>query len=194
MAKEQEFRWYSVKTVSGQEKKLKAYIESELDRENLSAFVQQILIPLEKVVQLRRGKKVTVERNFFPGYIFIEADIQTEREGKRIITGSGKEVITTITAITGVAKFLQTNDDPEPLRQSEVNRFLGKVDELNDAPENVEVPYMVGETVKVIDGPFNGFSGVIEGINEEKKKLKVIVKIFGRRTPLELNYIQVEKE
>jgi len=194
MAKEQEFRWYSVKTVSGQEKKLKAYIESELDRENLSAFVQQILIPLEKVVQLRRGKKVTVERNFFPGYIFIEADIQTEREGKRIITGSGKEVITTITAITGVAKFLQTNDDPEPLRQSEVNRFLGKVDELNEAPENVEVPYMVGETVKVIDGPFNGFSGVIEGINEEKKKLKVIVKIFGRRTPLELNYIQVEKE
>lgn len=194
MAKEQEFRWYSVKTVSGQEKKLKAYIESELERENLSAFVRQILIPLEKVVQLRRGKKVTVERNFFPGYIFIEADIQTEREGKRIITGSGKEVITTITAITGVAKFLQTNDDPEPLRQSEVNRFLGKVDELNEAPKSVEVPYMVGETVKVIDGPFNGFSGVIEGINEEKKKLKVIVKIFGRRTPLELNYIQVEKE
>ncbi|MFY0675572.1 MAG: transcription termination/antitermination factor NusG [Bacteroidia bacterium] len=194
MAKEQEFRWYSVKTVSGQEKKLKTYIESELDRENLSAFVRQILIPLEKVVQLRRGKKVTVERNFFPGYIFIEGDIQTERDGKRIITGSGKEVITTITAITGVAKFLQTNDDPEPLRQSEVNRFLGKVDELNEAPESVEVPYMVGEAVKVIDGPFNGFSGMIEGINEEKKKLKVIVKIFGRRTPLELNYIQVEKE
>lgn len=194
MAKEQNFRWYSVKTVSGQEKKLKTYIESELLRENLSRYVNQILIPLEKVIQLRRGKKVTVEKNFFPGYVFIEADIQDDRDGKLVIHAYGKEVITTITAITGVAKFLKDNDHPEPLRQSEVNRFLGKVDELNDAPENVEVPFMVGEAVKVIDGPFNGFTGVIEGINEEKKKLKVIVKIFGRRTPLELNYIQVEKE
>jgi len=194
MAEENKFKWYSLKTVSGQEKKLKNYIENELLRENLSQYVNQILIPLEKVVQLRRGKKVTVERNFFPGYIFVEAYVQDEREGKFFITAYGKEVITTITAITGVAKFLPNNDAPEPLRLSEVNRFLGKVDELNEAPENVEVPFLVGEGVKVIDGPFTGFTGVIEGINEEKKKLKVIVKIFGRRTPLELNYIQVEKE
>ena len=194
MIDESKFKWYSLKTVSGQEKKLKNYIESELERENLSHFVNQILIPLEKVVQLRRGKKVTVEKNFFPGYIFVEAYIQDEKEGRLVINAYGKEVITTIVAITGVAKFLANNDEPKPLRDSEVNRFLGKVDELNDAPENVEVPFMVGESVKVIDGPFNGFIGAIEGINEERKKLKVIVKIFGRKTPLELNYIQVEKE
>lgn len=175
------YKWYSVKTVSGQEKKLKAYIESELQRENLTSYVKQILIPLEKVVQLRRGKKVTVEKNFFPGYIFVEANLMAE-------------VLHTIKAVTGVAKFLPDNDNPQPLRDSEVNRFLGKVDELNEAPETVEVPYVIGESVKVIDGPFNGFIGVIEDINEEKKKLKVIVKIFGRKTPLELNYIQVEKE
>jgi transcriptional antiterminator NusG len=194
MIDEKKFKWYSVKTVSGQEKKLKNYIENELTREKLDQYVNQILIPLEKVVQLRRGKKVTVEKNFFPGYIFIEAYIQDEKEGRWVINAYGKEVITTISAITGVAKFLPNNDSPEPLRDSEVNRFLGKVDELNEAPETVEVPFLVGEPVKVIDGPFNGFTGVIEGINEEKKKLKVIVKIFGRRTPLELNYIQVEKE
>lgn len=178
---EDDFKWYSLKTVSGQEKKVKAYIESELELEGLSQQVRQILIPLEKVVQLRRGKKVTVERNYFPGYIFIEANLKGE-------------LVHTIKSVSGVAKFLPDNDNPAPLRQSEINRFLGKVDELNDAPESVEVPYMVGETVNVIDGPFNGFSGVIEGINEEKKKLKVIVKIFGRRTPLELNYMQVVKE
>jgi transcriptional antiterminator NusG len=194
MIDEKKFKWYSVKTVSGQEKKLKNYIENELAREKLDVYVNQILIPLEKVIQLRRGKKVTVEKNFFPGYIFIETYIQDEKEGRWIINAYGKEVITTISAITGVAKFLPNNDSPEPLRDSEVNRFLGKVDELNEAPETVEVPFLVGEPVKVIDGPFNGFTGVIEGINEEKKKLKVIVKIFGRRTPLELNYIQVEKE
>lgn len=177
---EQKMRWYTVKTVSGQEKKVKAYIESELVRDKLSKYVEQILIPLEKVLQVRRGKKVTVERNFFPGYIFVEADLNAE-------------VLHTIKAVTGVAKFLPDNERPEPLREAEVNRILGRVDELNEV-KNFEVPYALGESVRVIDGPFNGFSGVIEDINEEKRKLKVIVKIFGRKTPLELNYIQVEKE
>lgn len=181
MAVEENFKWYSIKTVTGQEKKVKTFIETELHREGLSSYLKQILIPLEKVVQLRRGKKVQVERNFFPGYVFLEVNLMAE-------------VLHTIKNVSGVAKFLPDNSKPEPLRPSEVNRFLGKVDELNESPENVEVPFMVGETVKVIDGPFNGFVGVIEDINEEKKKLKVIVKIFGRRTPLELNYIQVEKE
>lgn len=181
MSDEQKFKWYSIKTVTGQEKKVKAYIETELEREGLSSYLRQVLIPLEKVVQLRRGKKVSVEKNFFPGYVFLEVHLMAE-------------VLHTIKNVTGVAKFLPDNERPEPLRESEVNRFLGKVDELNDSPDKVEVPYIVGESVKVIDGPFNGFVGVIEDINEEKKKLKVIVKIFGRRTPLELNYIQVEKE
>lgn len=194
MIDQSKMHWYSLKTVSGQEKKLKNYIESELTRENLRQYVGQVLIPLEKVVQLRKGKKVTVERNYFPGYVFIEAYLQQFKEGKYVITAYGKEVITTVTAITGVSKFLPNNDDPKPMRKDEVDRFLGKVDELNESTSVVEVPFLVGESVKVIEGPFNGFIGVIEGINEEKKKLKVIVKIFGRKTPLELNYIQVEKE
>lgn len=181
MAEESAFKWYSVKTISGQEKKVKAYIESELEYEGLAEYVSQILIPLEKVVQLRKGKKVTVEKNFFPGYIFIEMKLMGE-------------VLHTIKSVNGVAKFLPDNERPQPMRTSEVNRFLGKVDELNDTQQAVEVPFMVGETVKVVDGPFNAFTGVIEEINEEKMKLKVIVKIFGRRTPLELHYTQVEKE
>ena len=174
-------KWYVVRVITGQEKKLKHHIELELERENMMGLVSQILIPMEKVVQLRKGKKVTRERNYYPGYILVEADLTGELQH-------------TIKAINGVVGFLGTKDEPIPLRQAEVNRILGRVDEMAEEAENIEVPYMVGEAVKVIDGPFNTFTGVIEDINEEKKKLKVIVKIFGRRTPVELNYMQVEKE
>jgi transcriptional antiterminator NusG len=176
-----EFKWYVVRVISGQEKKIKAYIESELKREGLEENVSQILIPMEKVVQLKNGKKIFKERNYYPGYIMVEANLEGE-------------MVHIIKGVLGVVGFLGAKDHPEPLRASEINRMLGRVDALNESGDNVEVPYLVGEPVKVIDGPFNGFSGVIEEINEEKKKLKVIVKIFGRRTPLELNYIQVEKE
>jgi transcriptional antiterminator NusG len=176
-----EFKWYVVRVISGQEKKIKAYIESELKREGLEENVSQILIPMEKVVQLKNGKKITKERNYYPGYIMVEANLEGE-------------MVHIIKNVLGVVGFLGSKDRPEPLRASEINRMLGRVDALNESGDNVEVPFLVGEPVKVIDGPFNGFSGVIEEINEEKKKLKVIVKIFGRRTPLELNYIQVEKE
>lgn len=188
---EDNFRWYSLKTISGQEKKVKLRIESELQREGLEKFVEQILIPLEKVIQLRRGKKVSVERNFFPGYIFLNAAIWENPDKRQKLNA---ELVDTIRSINGVAKFLPTNDSPDPLRESEVTRLIGKAEDLSESPDSVEVPYVVGENVKVIDGPFNSFTGVIEGINEEKKKLKVIVKIFGRRTPVELNYMQVEKE
>lgn len=176
-----EFKWYVARVISGQEKKVKQYIETELRRENLEDRVKQILIPMEKVVQLKNGKKVTKERNYYPGYIMIEASLEGE-------------IGHIIKSVPGVVGFLGAKGVPEPLRASEINRMLGKVDEANEAGDNVEVPFMLGEPVKVIDGPFNGFSGMIEDINEEKKKLKVIVKIFGRRTPLELNYMQVEKE
>lgn len=176
-----EHKWYVLRVISGQEKKIKQYIETELKRENLSDRLSQILIPMEKVVQLRKGKKVTKERNYYPGYIILEADLEGETKH-------------TITNVLGVVHFLPSNDKPEPMRPSEINRMLGKVDAINEAGDNIEMPFLVGEPVKVIDGPFNGFSGVIEEINEEKKKLKVIVKIFGRRTPVELNYMQVEKD
>jgi transcription termination/antitermination protein NusG len=181
MSENNEYKWYVVRVISGQERKIKAYIESELIRENMQEYVKQILIPMEKVVQLKQGKKVTKERNYYPGYVLVEA----------ILKGEVEHVIRNVNGVVG---FLGSKDQAIPLRPVEVNRILGKVDALSEEGENIEVPYLVGESVKVIDGPFNGFSGVIEEINEEKKKLKVIVKIFGRRTPVELNYMQVEKE
>jgi transcription termination/antitermination protein NusG len=180
---ELEKKWYVVRAVSGQEKKVKQYIESEITRLGLGDYVSQVLIPTEKVYQIRKGKKVSKERSFFPGYILLEA----------ALTG---EIPHIIKNVTGVIGFLGAKGDaqPVPLRPSEVNRILGKVDELAESNEELNIPFIVGETVKVVDGPFNSFSGVIEEINEEKKKLKVMVKIFGRKTPLELSFMQVEKE
>jgi transcription termination/antitermination protein NusG len=176
-------RWYVVRAVSGKEKKVKEQLEVEISRLGMSDYVAQVLIPTEKVYQIRNGKKVSKERNFFPGYVLIEA----------ALTGEIPHVIKNITNVIG---FLgaEKGGDPVPLRQSEVNRILGTVDDLAESDEEINIPYVVGEGVKVVDGPFNGFNGVIEEINEEKKKLKVMVKIFGRKTPLELNYVQVEKQ
>jgi transcriptional antiterminator NusG len=174
-------KWYVIRAVSGNEKKVKQYIESEINRLGLTDYVSQVLIPTEKVYQIRKGKKISKERNYFPGYVLIEAQL----------TG---EIPHIIKNVPGVLGFLGSQGEPVPLRQVEVNRILGKVDELAELGEEMSVPFMIGETVTVVDGPFNSFSGVIEEINEEKKKLKVMVKIFGRKTPVELSFMQVEKE
>ena len=183
MAQEIKKRWYVVRAISGKEKKVKEYIEMEVDRMKMTDYVAQILIPTEKVFQIRNGKKVSTERNFFPGYVLIEA----------CLLGEVPHVIKNVPNVIG---FLggEKGGEPMPLRQTEVNRILGKVDELAESDQEMNIPFIIGETVKVIDGPFNSFSGTIEEINEEKKKLKVMVKIFGRKTPLELSYMQVEKE
>jgi transcriptional antiterminator NusG len=175
-------KWYVVRSVSGQENKIKSYIETEITRLNLEEYIEQVLVPTEKVIQIRNGKKVNKERVYFPGYIMIQANL------------SG-EIPHIIRAINGVIGFLGEvkGGEPVPLRQSEVNRMLGKVDELSVQDESINIPFIIGETVKVIDGPFNGFNGNVEKINEEKRKLEVMVKIFGRKTPLELSYMQVEK-
>lgn len=175
-------KWYVVRAVSGQENKIKSYIESDIARLGLSDYVEEVLVPTEKVIQIRNGKKVNKERNYFPGYIMIKANL------------SG-EVPHIIRSITNVIGFLgeTKGGEPVPLRKAEVNRMLGKVDELSVQTENVVIPFKIGETIKVIDGPFNGFNGSIEKVNEEKRKLEVMVKIFGRKTPLELSYMQVEK-
>lgn len=176
-------RWYVIRAISGKERKVKEQLELEIQRQNLSDYVEQILIPTEKVYQIRNGKKISKEKNYLPGYVLIEA----------ALVGEVEHVIQSTNNIIG---FLggEKGGDPLPMRESEVNRILGKVDELAEADEEMNIPYVIGESVKVIDGPFNNFNGVIEEINEEKKKLKVMVKIFGRKTPLELNYMQVQKE
>ncbi len=176
-------KWYVVKAISGKEKKVKEQLELEISRLKLQNNIAQILIPTEKVYQIRAGKKVSKERNYFPGYVLIEANLE----------GETPHIIRNIPNVLG---FLgaEKGGKPVPLRVAEVNRILGKVDELAESAEEINTPFIVGESVKVIDGPFNSFTGVIEEINPEKKKLKVSVKIFGRKTPVELSFMQVEKE
>ena len=187
MTEQQVRKWYVIRAISGKEKKVKERLENEINRLNLQDYVSQVLIPTEKIYQIRIGKKISKDRNYFPGYVLIEA----------LLVGEIPHIIKNIPDVLG---FLTAKDKggkelvPVPMRLSEVNRILGKVDELSEKGEELNVPFIIGETVTVIDGPFNSFSGVIEEINEEKKKLKVMVKIFGRKTPLELSFMQVQKE
>jgi transcriptional antiterminator NusG len=176
-------KWYVLRTIGGKEKKAKEYIEGEIASAGLQEYVSQVLIPTEKVYQIRNGKKISKERNFFPGYLLVEASL----------VGEVSHILRNVTNVIGFLGDTK-GGDPVPMRQSEVNRILGKVDELSVSDEELTIPFVVGETIKVIDGPFNGFNGIIEEVNEEKKKLKVMVKIFGRKTPLELGFMQVEKE
>ena len=178
---QQEKKWYVVRAISGKEKKAKEYIESEMAKRGWSEDVPQVLIPTEKVYAIRNGKKVVKDRNYFPGYVLIEANLRDE-------------IIPVIQNLPNVLDFLREREGkPIPMRQSEINRILGKMDEQMEGPDAMD-RFIVGENVKVIDGAFNSFIGVVEEVNEEKKKLKVTVKIFGRKTPLELSFSQVEKE
>ena len=183
MSELNEKKWYVIRAISGKEKKVKEYLDAELSHNAaLQNLISQVLIPTEKVYSVRNGKKVSKERNYLPGYVLIEATLDAE-------------VMHLIKETPNVLGFLGTRGgDPDPLRASEVKRILGKVDEMTEAGEGSELEFIVGETVTVNDGPFSSFSGVIEEVNDEKKKLKVMVKIFGRKTPLELSYFQVKRE
>ena len=178
-------KWYVLRAISGKESKVREYLEAQIRNTDLGQNVFQVLIPTEKVYQIRNGKKISKERSYLPGYVLIEANLVGE-------------VAHELKNIPNVIGFLgdgsKKSNDPVPLRPSEVNRILGKVDELQDSAEEINIPFFVGETVKVAFGPFSGFSGIIEEVNNERKKLKVMVKIFGRKTPLELGFMQVEKE
>ncbi len=179
----EEKKWYSLRVISGKERKIKERIELEILRSEWKDIVTQVLVPTEKVYKIRNGKKVISERNILPGYILLEA-LPSRFSG---------EIITSIANMPNVIHFLGKNN-PIPMQQSEANRMLGKVDESQDVGEALIEPYLVNETVKIIDGPFNEFVGTIQEVNEEKKKLKVIVKIFGRGVEVELNFMQVEKQ
>ena len=173
--------WYVLRAVSGKEAKLKEYIEAEMKHNTLlQQHVSQILIPMEKHATLRNGKRVEKEKISLPGYIFVEASLVGD-------------VAHTLRFMPNCLGFLGGLDNPSPVTQSEINRMLGDVEET-EITNDVEVPYEVDEVVTVTDGPFSGFTGVIEEVNVEKHKLKVMVKIFGRKTPLELSFMQVQKE
>ena len=175
-------KWYVIRVISGKENKIKDYLDMEMTRSGWTDIVTQILVPKEKVYKLRAGKKVIQEKNFYPGYMLMEA-----------VTGKlNGDIISTINGTTNVIHFLG-KDNPIPIKQNEVNRILGKVDEMQEVGASVNEPFLVGETVKITDGPFNDFNGTIEEVDEDKKKLKVTVKIFGRKTPVELNFMEVEK-
>ena len=172
-----------LRAISGKEAKVKELLDAAIKNTELGKYVSQVLIPTEKVYVARNGKKVIKERNLYSGYVFVEA----------ILTG---EVIHELRNTTNVIDFLGKKGKecvPEPLRPAEVTRMLGAADEISYA-NDIADEYIVGENVKVNTGPFSGFDGEIEEVYHEKRKLKVIVKIFGRRTPLELEYSQVERE
>ena len=175
-------KWYVLRAVSGKEGKVKEYLEALMKKDELlAANVGEILLPTEKYAQLRNGKRVVKEKLFLPGYVLVEANLQGE-------------VAHTLRFMPNVLGFLGGLDNPTPVRQADINRILGTAEDITIKSEEVAIPFTVDEAVKVTDGPFSGFSGIIEEVNAEKRKLKVMVKIFGRKTPLELSYNQVEKE
>ena len=173
-------QWYVLRAISGKETKVKEYIETDVKLRGLTDYVSQVLIPTEKVVQVRNGKRIVKERNYLPGYVLVEAELVGE-------------IAYLLRNSPNVLGFLGGMDKPTPIRQSEINRILGTVDELQETADDT-LEFVLGEVVKVNTGPFSGFNGTIEEINTEKKKLKVMVKIFGRSTPVELGYMQVDKE
>ena len=180
-------QWYVVRTIGGKENKVKEYIASEIRHSHLEEYISQVLIPTEKVYTIRNGKKVSKEKVSYPGYVLIEA----------AFVGQIPIIIRNIPNVLG---FLgDTKEDSRkmiatPLRPQEVSRILGRVDELSSMEEENEIPFFVGETIKVTDGPFSSFQGTIEAVDNESKKLTVSVKIFGSKTPMELSFTQVEKE
>jgi transcriptional antiterminator NusG len=186
-----ETKWFVLRVVSGKEKKIKEYLDKDILRNNWQNIIKQIFLPMEKVYKVQNGKKVMREKNYFPGYVMMEV-VDANGSGRL-----ADDIVMHISNITNVMHFLTDGKGSKgniiSLRKSEVNKMLGKVDEMNDLGGSISEPFILGETVKIIEGPFNDFNGVIEEVNEEKKKLKVTVKIFGRSTPVELNFMQVEK-
>lgn len=183
----QDSKWYVLRVVSGKERSVKEYLDKDIQRQAWGDRVKQVFLPMEKVYKVQNGKKVMREKNYYPGYVMIEI-----AQGKLT-----DDMVQHISGISNIMHFLTDGKGSKgniiSLRKAEVNKMLGRVDEMSDAGISISEPFIVGETIKIIDGAFNDFNGVIEEVNDEKKKLKVIVKIFGRSTPVELNYMQVEK-
>jgi transcription termination/antitermination protein NusG len=176
-------KWYVVRTYSGHENKVKLAIENESLIQGLQERITRVLVPAEKIFEIKDGKKKSKTKNFFPGYILVETVL--DEKTKHLILNT-----------PSVLSFVGTKDRPVPLQPDEVKRLIGKIEEKKEEGEveRMEVPFHIGEPVKVISGPFHNFSGFVQEINAEKLKLKVMVSIFGRKTPIELDFSQVEIE
>ena len=171
-----------MRAISGKEGKVKEYVDAMLHQGGAFAeHVSQVLIPTEKTVTVVNGKRKVKEKNRYSGYVFVEAEL----------VGEVQAMLRNIPDVLGFLSDTKTNTTPMPLRPAEVKQMLGEIDEV---PEDVVIPFEVGESVKVTEGPFSGFDAIIEEVNNDKKKLKVMVRIFGRKTPLDLGFMQVEKQ
>jgi len=172
-------RWYVVHTYSGHENKVKSYIENAQANSEIGDKIAQVVVPQEEVVEMRDGRKTTSMKKFLPSYLLVEMDMD-------------KESLHFVTNVPGVTSFVGPGRKPQPLRRDEVERILGQI-ERRQIEETEDIPYQVGDRVKVIDGPFSDFIGLVDDVNPEKSKIKVMVSIFGRNTPVELDVLQVEE-
>jgi transcription termination/antitermination protein NusG len=176
-----ELRWYVVRTFSGHENKVKTFLETGLkENEKLQAKIENILVPMEKVFEVKDGKKRSKTKNFFPGYILVQADLDNQV----------KDFILNAPSVMG---FLGSKTTPNPLQPEEVKRIIGRITQ-DENSERMETIFRTGDLVKIVEGPFNNFSGFIQEVNEEKMKIKVLVSIFGRKTPVEIDFVQAEIE
>lgn len=178
--KNEDLKWYAIHVLSGHERKVKAHLENEAEIAGLSEKLSQVLIPSEQITEMREGKKRVRNKVFFPGYMLVEMVL--DKETRHLVLNT-----------PGITNFVGPKNEPQALRQEEVDRILGKVMESTES-EVIDIPFRVGDPIRVIDGPFTDFTGFVEEINEEKKKVKVLVSIFGRSTPVELDFLQVELE
>lgn len=175
-------RWYAVQTTAGHENKVRSLIQRRIDQDTAppeERLIRQVLVPTQEVVEIKQGKKVTVERKTFPGYVLVEM----------LLT---QEALHIINSIQGVIKFVGKDRAPQPLRQDEVNRLLGVVDETEVEVPKEEIPFMAGQAVAITDGPFTDFNGTVEEVIPDKGKVRVSVSLFGRPTSVELDYLQLK--
>ena len=180
-AEEPQARWYALQVYSGHENKVKTLLEKRLgENTNAHVVVRQVLVPTQEVMEIKGGKKTKVTKNLYPGYILVEALMNDETQYF-------------INSISGIIKFLGAGESPQPLREREVNKILGRIDEVKEAPEEVTIPFDIGDSVEVVEGPFSDFSGIVEEVYPEKGKVKVTVSLFGRPTAVELDYLQLKK-
>jgi len=175
-----EHKWFVAHVLSGHEKKVKLYLENEIDNSDFGEKISEVLVPSEEVIEMREGKKRLKNKVFFPGYILI-------------LLVANKDVLDFVRNIPGITNFVGNTNNPQPLRQEEVDRIIGRLEASKDK-KILDTPFTVGDPIRVIDGPFTDFTGKVDEVNEEKQKLKVMVSIFGRSTPVELDFLQVEIE